>query len=89
MELVDVLDSKSCEVQPSCRFDPGHRQIKRLPIWESFILKKIVESNNLVLPKSKCNKNFASGLKLAKYIFRGISIMWRNLYLKKLHRRKV
>ena len=44
MELVDVLDSKSCEVQPSCRFDPGHRQIKGLPIWESFILKKFVES---------------------------------------------
>ena len=38
---------------------------------------------------SECNKNFASCLKLAKYIFRGISIMWKNLYFKKLHRRKV
>ena len=26
MKLVDVSDSKSDEVHPSCRFDSGHRQ---------------------------------------------------------------
>ena len=38
MELVDVLDSKSCEVQPSCRFDPGHRHHKKAYLIGLFIL---------------------------------------------------
>ena len=38
MELVDVLDSKSCEVQPSCRFDPGHRHHKKTYLIGLFIL---------------------------------------------------
>ena len=29
MKLVDVPDSKSGVVHPTCRFDSGHRQIKR------------------------------------------------------------
>ena len=40
MELVDVLDSKSCEVQPSCRFDPGHRHHKKDLISGLFYLLK-------------------------------------------------
>ena len=48
MKLVDVPDSKSGEVRPSCRFDSGHRQIKRLPCVTSlFVYWLGVESENL------------------------------------------
>ena len=49
MELVDVLDSKSCEVQPSCRFDPGHRHHKKTYLIGLFIIVSCILSSGLII----------------------------------------
>lgn len=48
MKLVDVLDSKSCVVYATCRFDSGHRHhFKKTPLGVFFCILILNYSNNL------------------------------------------
>ncbi len=48
MKLVDVPDSKSGVVHPTCRFDSGHRQIKKDAYVVSFFISNGQEENRLL-----------------------------------------